>query len=114
MIRLSRWSRTLWMLFAAGQFALPATLSVGDALASGDPRSVQSHVEDTSRSACQPAHAGDCAICRYLSALVSPAPAGATEFPHLQRDLLTGLGDVRIHSLRQQGFLSRAPPAWGA
>lgn len=114
MISLSWWSRLLKVLFAAGQFALPAALSIGDATVSDDGRAALSHVEDSSRAACRAPHAGDCAVCRYLSALVGSPPAESVDVTRLFRGELSGLVSVPARSLRRHGFLSRAPHEWNA
>ena len=110
MTRLSWWSRVFTMLFALGQFALPSALSIGDAMSSADARTAFAHVEDASGGACQAAHAGDCAVCRYLSALNDAPSAQSFDVPRLKRGELTGLVRSPVISHRAHGFLSRAPP----
>ena len=114
MIRPSRWSRLVTMLFAAAQFALPASLSIGDAIASNDGRAARSHVEDTTRAGCKTPHADDCTVCRYLTALAAPACPDAPRIPRLMRGELTGLARASGGSPRAHGFLSRAPPGLSA
>ncbi|MEP7001527.1 MAG: hypothetical protein ABI969_13665 [bacterium] len=114
MLRPHWWFRLFILLFAAGQVALPATLSISDAIASDDGRASRSHIEDLSGPGCKAPHAGDCSICRYLSALVGSAPAAAVEIPGLIRGELAGLARVATASNRQHGFLSRAPPELSA
>lgn len=111
MTRSRWWSRLLTMLFAAGQLALPASLSVGDALVSGDARSTFAHAEDASRAACKAPHADDCAVCRYLTALVGAPPAPVVELPHLRCGQSTGLVTAAADSYQGHVSQSRAPPA---
>src|ERR1041385_8175451 len=59
--------RYFTLLLAAMQFALPAVASVADGLYAATGRNDGSHVEDVARNQCKPPHAGDCAICRYLT-----------------------------------------------
>lgn len=99
------------MLFAAGQLALPASLSIGDAMVSGASRSTLAHAEDASRAACKAPHADDCAVCRYLSTLVGAPPAPLAELPHLLREPSTGLVAAAADSYQGHGIQSRAPPA---
>ena len=114
MSRVSRWSRLLTVLFAACQVALPASLSIGDGVVSDDGRAASSHVEDATRGACKSPHAGDCIICRQLSAPVGSAPAGPVDVPRVLRGELAGPVRVSAALLQRQGFQSRAPPAWNA
>ena len=111
MTRLSWWSRAFTMLFALGQFALPSALSIGDSLSFGDARVAFAHVEDASGAACQAAHAGDCAVCRYLSGLSGAPAAVCFDVPRLMRGKLTGLVRSPMVSHRAHGFRSRAPPS---
>ena len=102
------------MLFAAAQFALPASLSIGDAIASNDGRVARAHVEDTTSTGCKTPHADDCTVCRYLTALAAPASPDAPRIPCLMRGELTGTTRAFGGSRHTDGFLSRAPPGLSA
>ena len=112
MIRLGRWPRFLTMLFAAAQLALPASLSVADAIASDDGRGVQAHVEDTTRSTCRAPHSADCAVCRYLSAPAESASRASVDIARLAHGARRWLVTGHAGSIGRYGFLSRAPPVW--
>lgn len=104
------WLRFVTMLFAAAQFALPAALSIGDAIAFSDAPSSRAHVEDTSRTSCTAPHADDCAVCRYLSTLAAPPHTGCFDIPRGMGGEAAEWASASAASLRQIGFLSRAPP----
>ncbi|MES2180140.1 MAG: hypothetical protein V4550_19950 [Gemmatimonadota bacterium] len=110
MIRPSRWTRFLTVFFAAVQFALPATLSVSDAVDAIDRRNAYSHVEDESRTACRPPHSADCVVCQYLSVLMVGTSADPLEVPRRLTGGLAEFSAPSTESLRGHGYLSRAPP----
>ncbi|MEX1185398.1 MAG: hypothetical protein WEA80_02305 [Gemmatimonadaceae bacterium] len=101
--------RTLTILFAAVQLALPVALSVAHATAStglGAP----AHVEETSGSKCSAAHVDECIVCRHLStnAAKSPAPPSiAARSAVAQPGAASALA---ARSLSPHAFQSRAPP----
>jgi hypothetical protein len=62
------------------QFLLPVAILFGDASSAltGSRRPV-SHVEAATTESCQPVHADECALCRFLSN--NSAPAARAELP---------------------------------
>jgi hypothetical protein len=69
--------RSLALVWAALQLAMPAVSSLADArlaAAAGEP---VAHVESTTTSTCPVIHAPDCGICRYLSSAAPASDAAA-------------------------------------
>jgi hypothetical protein len=113
MLRLRRSLRTFGLLWGVLQFALAGAVSVLDgAIALRGSADVAAHVEATSSSNCQPPHAADCGICRYLSSGgVNDGDVGTTEWPTWAAATVP----LRAATLHASGDATRAqaraPPA---
>ena len=108
--RLTRPLRLLTLLLAAMQFALPAVASVADGLYAANGRNDGSHVEDVGRNQCKPPHAGDCAICRYLTTTLLRNGNAQVAVVPTARAATAAVLSVRHLDANRQGFHSRAPP----
>jgi hypothetical protein len=70
--------RFLALVWATLQLASPGLASIADGmLARESASSPSTHVETTTSASCPVVHSPDCAVCRYLSASGSNAPAAA-------------------------------------
>lgn len=107
----SRWSIVLTLLFALGQLALPAALTIGDAHASAHGRAVVGHIEGGSGSGCRAPHPSDCAVCQFITALAAPAPTVVAQFVPQGESDRTAFASSEAPASTWHDFLSRAPPA---
>jgi hypothetical protein len=106
----------IWILLAAfAQSALPGVASVVDAAvaAAAAQAGVQAHIESDTAAKCPRVHQEDtCALCRFVSASVSPAPDTAPpaylEANNLEVAPRTELAPVWFHD--GSPSLPRAPP----
>lgn len=70
-----RWIRAFALSWGVLQFALPLMILLGDAQSAlKGSRAVLVHVEASDANACQPVHADECALCRFLSHNNAPTP----------------------------------------
>jgi hypothetical protein len=110
MRRGSRRLRLFALVWAALQFALPASAMLADArLAVASPG--RAHVEEAPGRDCTPVHSPDCAVCKHLSASTLDATQLAPAFVN---DGGHGVPPGRIVPATRtpQGVaLPRAPPA---
>ena len=104
--------RAFALTWGAMQFILPLAILFGDANSAlaGSRRPV-AHVEAATTDSCQPVHADECALCRFLSH--NGAPAARGELPPVPATAGQTACDTP-HALRATavGRLpdSRAPP----
>ncbi len=68
MRRHSRAVRTLWLLGAALQLALPGAAAWADARVDALGAAARPHIESHTTNSCARIHPPDCALCHYLSA----------------------------------------------
>ena len=62
----------LALVWAVLQFALPAVVTLVDAISTvRSTADAVAHVEESSSKRCQPPHSAECALCRYVSATVA-------------------------------------------
>ena len=65
---LRRWIRAFALTWGVLQFALPLVILFGDAQSAlRGSRAVRVHIETSDANTCQPIHADECALCRFLS-----------------------------------------------
>jgi hypothetical protein len=60
--------RTLWLLGAAFQLALPGAAGYADARLDALGAAARPHIESHTTKSCTRIHPSDCALCHYLSA----------------------------------------------
>jgi hypothetical protein len=60
--------RTLWLLGAALQLALPGVATYADARLDALAAVARPHIESRTTTSCTRIHPPDCALCHYLSA----------------------------------------------
>lgn len=111
MRRHSRAVRTLWLLGAVLQLALPSAAAYADARLDALGAAARPHIESHTTKSCTRIHPPDCALCHYLSAPLARrqpmapargATADRTRFP---------AAPVRLASARSRPHPQpRAPP----
>ncbi len=108
---LRRRLRTFALTWGVLQFVLPLAILFGDAnSALTGSRNPVAHVEAATTDACQPVHADECALCRFLSH--NNAPTARAELPpvpatgHTTCDAPAASRSAAIGRLAD----SRAPP----
>lgn len=111
MTRLALRSRTVTLLFAVVQIALPAALGAADAMMADGGRKAVAHVEETSGKLCTAGHTADCSICRHLSTPSARGAAAPIPVPKTVGAQHAATFDVIPRSDSRRGFDSRAPPA---
>lgn len=67
--------RTLALLWAVLQFALPGIALVADARLERESVQAGAHVESGSTKACRPVHPDECVLCQVVSRVASPTEA---------------------------------------
>src|SRR4051794_18608131 len=77
MLQRSGIARSVWLFFAALQFALPGAVALADARLQQLARApgAASHVESPDSKTCVPVHGPDCALCRHLSSARTNPPS---------------------------------------
>lgn len=112
---MSFWRRRLrgftWA-WAVLQIALPAAVSFADAIDALDSASrARIHVEATSSSSCRPAHAEECALCRFLSTSNGTSARGDIPLPEARRTAGVPVDVIQRCATAARGQPgSRAPP----
>lgn len=104
-------ARILWLLFATLQFSLPGAVALADARLQAKARgNATTHVEAHTTSKCAPAHASDCALCRYLTGASARVEAPLPQRPGARRSILS-VADACERAVVRGIALARAPPA---
>lgn len=107
----SRFARFLTLLLAAIQFATPGVASVAEGSFARRVIDPRAHVEEHGQKDCEPPHAADCAVCRYLVDNV-----GHVQVPEVLLDLTAARTTAAVQESfgsgpERQGFEARGPPA---
>jgi hypothetical protein len=113
MLRMSRCRRTLALLWAVVQLALPALGTLAEALAASgvSVADVYGHVEERSGPGCRPVHAPDCARCQGLSTQAAATPAPAVDWAQMSSSGSPTSEAPGHENSAQPAFpSSRAPP----
>ena len=110
---LDRLRRLGLFLTAILQLLLPGAASIADArLEAVSTRGARVHVESHPGRGCVPAHAGDCAICRVVSAFAdTPDASPPTPLPRVRRADLPDLPGVAPVATALGDPSQRAPPS---
>jgi hypothetical protein len=87
MLRMSRCRRTLALVWAVLQFALPALGTLAEAMAASGASAgdAYGHIEERSGPGCRPVHPPDCARCQGLSTQAVGAAAPAADWTQISR-----------------------------
>ena len=109
-VRMSRPVRTLTLLLAAIQFAVPAVVSVADGALAQSGRGSGMHVEDVGNNHCKPPHSADCAICQFLSTVHSQTTPAAVAVISQHVGSTPTAAIAQAVASDRRGFNSRAPP----
>jgi hypothetical protein len=108
----SRLFRSVALLFAMLQMAMPGIASVADAWRAQDQRDLAPiHAEEHSEQACVPIHPEICALCEFAASCLPTIDA-----PHAAADVLANAEQVATRDVHASGAKSgvtarpRAPP----
>lgn len=113
MIRAIRRLRFVTVLWAALNVALPLGVSYADAVLAGRGSASEAfaHVEEKSGPHCQPVHADECVLCRFLSSAAGELRSGmGAALPAVVRVEIPLAPTLRIATSTVAGTRSRAPP----
>ena len=102
--------RSVSLLCALVQLALPGVLGVVDAITVRDAQHTVAHIEETTGQQCRPPHADDCFICRYLSTGAMASDAAPVLSLSIVPTQLVAASPPAPRSVWRRGFDSRAPP----
>jgi hypothetical protein len=113
MLRMDRCRRTLTLVWAVVQFALPALGTLAEAMSASGASAADAygHVEEHSGPGCRPVHPPDCARCQGLSTQAAGASAPAVDWTQISKAGCPTSEDAGHESAAQPALPpARAPP----